>query len=192
MSSLIFGLVLFLGVHSVRILSDGWRARTIAAVGEPAWKGTYSLLALAGLVLLIRGYAAARLAPVVLWSPPLWTRHAAALLTVPAFLLLAAAYVPGTRIKRAVGHPMVLGVAIWAAAHLLANGTLADVLLFGAFFLWAAADYTAARRRDRTAPNTLPAGTGARDLVAAGVGLGLWLAFTLWLHRALIGVAPFG
>lgn len=192
MSSLIFGLVLFLGVHSVRILSDGWRARTIAAVGEPVWKGAYSLLAIAGLVLLIRGYAAARLAPVVLWSPPLWTRHAAALLTVPAFVLLAAAYVPGTRVKRAVGHPMVLGVAIWAAAHLLANGTLADGLLFGAFFLWAAADYTAARRRDRAAPTTLLAGTVARDLVATGVGLGLWLAFAFWLHRVLIGVAPFG
>ncbi|MBM4245561.1 MAG: hypothetical protein FJ148_17435 [Deltaproteobacteria bacterium] len=189
---LALGLVLFLGVHSVRILADGWRARCIAAVGEPAWKGAYSLLAIAGLVLVIQGYAAARLAPVVLWAPPLWTRHAAALLTVPAFVLLAAAYVPGTHVKRAVGHPMVLAVAIWAAAHLLANGTLADAFLFGAFGLWAAADYTAARRRDRAAATAYAAGSWARDALATGFGLALWLAFTFWLHRALFGVAPLG
>jgi uncharacterized membrane protein len=133
MPLLILGLMLFLGVHSIRIVADGWRTRFIGAAGEPLWKAAYSLLAVTGLVLVIQGYAEARLAPVVLWSPPLWTRHAAALLALPAFVLLAAAYVPGTRVKRAVGHPMVLGVAIWAGAHLLANGTLADALLFGAF-----------------------------------------------------------
>ena len=192
MPLLILGLMLFLGVHSIRIVADGWRARFIAAAGEPLWKAAYSLLAVTGLVLAIQGYAEARLAPVVLWSPPVWTRPAAALLALPAFVLLAAAYVPGTRVKRAVGHPMVLGVAVWAGAHLLANGTLADALLFGAFLLWAAADYVAARRRDRAAPGAHTTGGPARDLVAAGAGLALWLAFTFWLHRALIGVAPFG
>jgi len=91
-----------------------------------------------------------------------------------------------------VGHPMVLAVAIWAAAHLLANGTLADALLFGTFCLWAAADYTAARRRDRAAATAYAAGSWARDALATGIGLALWLAFTFWLHRALFGVAPLG
>ncbi len=189
---LTLGLVLFLGIHSVRILADGWRARCIAAVGEPAWKGAYALLAITGLVLVVRGYAAARMEPVPLWAPPLWTRHVAALLTLPSFVLLAAAYVPGTHVKRVVGHPMVLAVTVWAAAHLLANGTLADALLFGTFLLWAAADYTAARRRDRAAATAYTAGSWARDALATGVGLALWLAFTFWLHRALIGVAPLG
>jgi uncharacterized membrane protein len=137
MTLLLLGLVLFLGTHSVRIFADGWRAQRVSAMGLNAWKGVYSVVSIAGFVLIVYGYGAARLEPVVLYLPPVWTRHLASLLTIPAFILLVAAYVPGTRIKRAVGHPMVLGVKTWARAHLLANGMLADVLLFGAFLVWA-------------------------------------------------------
>jgi uncharacterized membrane protein len=192
MTLLLLGLVLFLGVHSTRIVAEGWRTATIARVGEKPWKGIYSLLSIAGLVQLVIGYGAARQSPVVLFAPPVWTRHLAALLTIPAFVLLAAAYVPGNAIKRAVGHPMIAGVKIWALAHLIANGTLADVLLFGTFLAWAVLGFIAARRRDRAAGTTYPAGPGSRTANAVVIGLVAWAVFAFALHRPLIGVAPFG
>ncbi len=192
MTLLLLGLVLFLGVHSTRIVADGWRTATIARVGEMPWKGIYSLLSIAGFVLLVIGYGAARQSPVVLFAPPVWTRHLAALLTIPAFVLLAAAYVPGNAIKRAVGHPMMAGVKVWALAHLLANGTLADVLLFGTFLAWAVLGFIAARRRDRAAGTSYPAGPASRTAIAVVVGLVAWAVFAFALHRPLIGVAPFG
>jgi uncharacterized membrane protein len=192
MTLLLLGLALFLGVHSTRIVADDWRTATIARVGEKPWKGIYSLLSIAGFVLLVIGYGAARQSPVVLFAPPAWTRHLAALLTIPAFVLLAAAYVPGNAIKRAVGHPMMAGVKVWALAHLIANGTLADVLLFGTFLAWAVLGFIAARRRDRAAGTTYPAGPGSRTAIAVVVGLVAWAVFAFALHRPLIGVAPFG
>ena len=192
MTLLLAGLVLFLGSHSVRIFADDWRARRIATLGPNGWKGVYSLVAVAGFVMIVYGYAEARQAPVVLYSAPVWTRHLAALLTLPAFVLLAAAYVPGTRIKRAVGHPMVLAVKVWALSHLIANGTLADLLLFGSFLVWAVLDYVAARRRDRAAGTVHVAGPVWRDALAVIVGVVAWAAFAMWLHRVLIGVGPFG
>lgn len=189
MTLLLLGLVLFLGVHSLRIVGEGWRTRTIERIGFGPYKGLYSLLALAGLLLIIWGYGVARSNPVVLWVPPLWTRHLAALLTLPAFVLLAAAYAPGNRIRARLQHPMVLGVKLWALAHLLANGTLADVVLFGGFLLWAILDFRSARRRTATVPTT-PATTRG-DLTAVIAGIALWTVFALWLHRWLIGVAPF-
>ena len=192
MTLLMLGLVLFLGVHSTRIVADGWRTATIARVGEMPWKGIYSLLSIAGFVLLVIGYGAARQSPVVLFAPPAWTRHLAALLTIPAFVLLAAAYVPGNAIKRAVGHPMMAGVKVWALAHLIANGTLADVLLFGTFLAWAVLGFIAARRRDRASGTTYPAGPGSRTAIAVVAGLVAWAVFAFALHRPLIGVAPFG
>lgn len=192
MTWLILGLILFLGSHSARIFAEPWRQRRIAAMGLNGWKAVYSIVAIAGFVLIVIGYGEARSAPVVLYSPPPWTRHLAALLTIPAFVLLAAAYVPGTRIKRAVGHPMVAGVKIWAFAHLLANGTLADVLLFGAFLAWAVVDYIAARRRDRVAGTVYAVGPVSRDLIAVVIGLAAWALFAFWLHAAWIGVRPFG
>ena len=192
MSVLIVGLLLFLGVHSVSIVNAPWRDRLAARLGEPVWQGLYGLAALAGFALIVWGYGAARADPVVLYSPPLWTRHLAALLTVPAFILLAAAYVPGTRIKRAVGHPMVAGVKTWAFAHLIANGTLADVVLFGAFLAWSIVDYVSARRRDRAAGVVYVVGPITRDVTAVVVGLVAWAVFALWLHGPLIGVRPFG
>ncbi|MGZ8255353.1 MAG: NnrU family protein [Burkholderiaceae bacterium] len=192
MSLLILGLVIFLGVHSTRIVANSWRSTTIALVGEKPWKAVYSLVSIAGFVLIVVGYGAAREAPLVLYSPPVWTRHLAALLTIPAFVLLVAAYVPLNSIKRAVGHPMVAGVKIWALAHLLANGTLADVLLFGSFLVWAVLSFIAARRRDRTAGTVYPVGSATRNAITVAIGLVAWAAFAFALHRPLIGVGPFG
>jgi uncharacterized membrane protein len=190
MGYLVLGLVLFLGVHSVRIVADGWRTRTLARVGEMPWKGVYSLVSAAGLALIVWGYGLARQQPVVLWVPPLGMRHAAALLTLAAFVLLAAAYVPRNALKARLHHPMVLGVKVWALAHLLSNGNLADVLLFGSFLLWAVFSFRAARQRDRALGTTYRPGTAAGTGVAVAVGAAAWLGFAWWAHAWLIGVAP--
>ena len=192
MTLLILGLLLFLGVHSVRVFAEGWRVGVRARLGEGAYKGMYTLAALAGLALIVWGYGLARQQPVLLWSPPVWTRHLAALLTVPAFILLVAAYVPGNSIKAKVHHPMILGVKVWALAHLLANGMLADVLLFGGFLVWAVLCFRAARQRDRAGLVSYPPGRLGPTLVATSVGLAAWAGFAFWAHAALIGVRPFG
>ena len=192
MTLLLLGLVLFLGVHSTRIVAEGWRTATIARVGEKPWKGIYSLLSIAGFVLLVIGYGAARQSPVVLYAPPVWTRHLAALLTIPAFVLLVAAYVPGNAIKARLHHPMVLGVKVWALAHLLANSTLADLLLFGAFLAWAVASFAAARKRDKAGGVVYLRGRAGPTVVAVAVGLAAWAGFAFWAHAAWIGVRPFG
>lgn len=188
---LVLGLAIFLGVHSLRIVADDWRTVQRARIGENAWKGLYSLFSLTGLVLIIWGYGLSRSAPVELWSPPVFTRHLSALLMLLSFVLLAAAYVPGTRIRRAVGHPMVLGVKTWAFAHLIANGRLSDLVLFGAFLIWAIVLYAASRRRDRKAGTVQPRGSASRDALAVVIGTAVWAAFAFWLHGALIGVRPF-
>lgn len=189
---LLAGLILFLGVHSVRIVADGWRTRIRAQVGEGAYKGLYSLLSLLGFGLIIYGFALARETPVMLWMPPLGMRHAASLLTLVAFILLAAAYVPRNGIKARVHHPMVLGVKAWALAHLLANGSVAHVVLFGAFLAWGVLDFISARRRDRAAGTQYPAGTVAGTAIAVVVGVVAWAAFAFKLHGWLIGIRPFG
>jgi len=191
MTLLIAGLVLFLGAHSVRIFADGWRSARIQSMGAGAWKGVYTIVSLAGLALIVWGYAQSRLAPIVIYQPPIWTRHLAALLMVPAFILLVAGNMPVTRIKAAVKHPMVLSVKIWAFAHLLANGTLADVVLFGAFLAWAILDYRSARQRDRAAGTVYTPGPLSRDIAAVVIGLAVWVAFAFWLHGWLFGVRPF-
>ena len=189
---LVAGLLLFLGVHSTRVFADGWRKQTRQSVGALPFKGIYSLLSLAGFVLLVWGYGVARQQPVVLWNPPVAMRHVAALLTLFSFVLLAAAYVPGNQIKARLHHPMVLGVKVWALAHLLANGTLADVLLFGSFLAWAVADFASSRRRDRRLGTVYGPGAAGPTLIALGFGVALWLAFAFWLHASWIGVRPFG
>ena len=189
---LILGLVLFLGVHSLQIFAGSWRDAQVSRMGELPWKGMYSFFSALGLGLIIWGYGLARVDPVVLWVPPPWTRHLAALLTLPAFILLVAAYVPGSHIKAKIGHPMVAGVKIWALAHLLANGNLADVALFGAFLIWAVADFASSRRRDRLAGRSYVAQGWSRDAAVAGIGLLAWAGFAFWGHVWLIGVKPFG
>jgi uncharacterized membrane protein len=189
---LCLGLLLFLGVHSSRIVAEGARTRFIAERGENTWKGLYSLVSALGLALIVWGYGAARAAPVLLWTPPVAMKHVAALLTLLAFVLLAAAYVPRNHIRAAVGHPMVLGVKVWALAHLLANQFLADVLLFGAFLVWAVLSFRAARARDRAAGASRPAATVGGTVATLVVGALAWIVFALWLHAWLFGVAPFG
>ena len=192
MSALILGLLMFLGMHSARIFAEGWRTQVIATRGPGAWKGLYTVVSLVGFGLIVWGYGQARLAPVVLWGSPAWTRHLASLLVLVAMVLLAAAYVPRNGIKARVHHPMVLAVKVWALAHLLANNTLADVLLFGGFLLWSVLDFRAARQRDRAAGTVYPAGTLAGSLAAVVVGCAAWAAFAFWLHLPLFGVRPFG
>jgi uncharacterized membrane protein len=192
MAVLLLGLVLFLGVHSTRIVADGWRTRMLGRLGEKGWKGGYSLASIVGFALIVWGYGMARQSPVVLWTPPRGMNHLAALLMVVSFVLLVAAYVPSNAFKARLHHPMLLGVKTWAFAHLLANGTLADVVLFGAFLAWAIADFAASRRRDRTQGVTYAAATTRGTVIAAVAGLLLWAVFVGWAHRALIGVSPLG
>ena len=191
MLALVLGLVLFLGVHSMRIVAEPWRTQAIARLGPGPWKGLYSLVSAVGLVLIVWGYGQARLEPVVVWTPPVWTRHLAALLVLPAFILIAAGNIPGTRIRAWFGHPMVLGTKLWAFAHLISNGMLADVVLFGSFLAWAIVDYASARRRDRAAGVVQARGTGSRDAIAVVAGAVAWFVFAFWLHLPLIGVRPF-
>lgn len=189
MALLILGLVLFLGVHSVRIVADGWRQATIARIGDGAWKGLYSLAAGIGLAAIVWGYAIARHDPVPLWTPTVWTRHLAALLTLFAIIFIAAAYVPRNGIKARLKHPMLLGIKLWAFAHLLANHTLADVLLFGGFLVWAVLCFRAARARDRAAATDYPPGKASMTIVTVLAGAVAWAAFAFWGHALVTGVA---
>jgi uncharacterized membrane protein len=192
MTLLILGLVIFLGAHSMRIFAESWRGAQIARLGANGWKGVYSAVSIVGFVLLVWGYGVARQAPVPLWTPSMGLRHLGSLLTLVSFVLLAAAYVPRNAIKAKLGHPMTLGVKIWALGHLLANHTLADLLLFGGFLVWAVLCFRAARARDRAAGTVRPAGTAAATALTVVVGVGAWVVFALWLHGPLIGVRPFG
>lgn len=191
MPILILGLVIFLGVHSVHMLAPGWRERVIARIGLSRWKALYSVLALAGLALLIVGFGMARHAPTLLYLPPAWLRHVNALFTLVAFVLLAAAYVPRNHFKARLGHPMLAGVKLWAFGHLLATGFLHDVVLFGTFLAWAIADFAVSRRRDRRAGMTYPAGSLAGDAASVLAGIAAWAIFAFLLHARLIGVHPF-
>ena len=189
---LILGLILFLGCHSVRVFAEGWRTRTIARIGAQPWKGLYTLVALTGFGLLVWGFGQARLTPLVLWSPPHGMRHLTALLTLVAFILLAAANVPGNALKARLHHPMVLAVKVWALAHLLANGTLAHLVLFGSFLIWAVLNFRAARARDRLTGVTYTAGRTMPTLITVVVGGLAWAGFAFWAHAAWIGVRPLG
>ena len=185
---LIFGLVVFLGIHSVSIVAPNWRNAQAVRIGALPWKGIYAVISIAGFVMLVIGYGLARHSPVALYTPPVWTRHVTALLMVPVFPLFLAAYLPG-RIKTAAKHPMLVSVKLWAVAHLLANGTLADVILFGGFLAWAVADRISLKRRT---PRPVP-GAPARvynDAVAVIGGLAVYAIFVMGLHLRLIGVSP--
>ena len=187
------GLLLFLGVHSVRIFADDWRERQRQKRGVDTWRGAYSALSLLGIGLLVWGFGMVREAPVVLWTPPLGMRHATSLFTLMAFILLAAAYVPGNAIKARVYHPMLAGVQLWAVGHLLSNGNLAHVILFGSFLAWAVVDFMAARQRDRRNPSSQqPPTTAKATAITVVVGVVSWAVFAFWLHGWLIGVKPFG
>ena len=192
MAVLTLGLALFLGVHSTRIAADGWRTATIARIGEKTWKGLYALASIAGFVLIVWGFGLARRNPVYLWEAPMGMRHLAGALMLVAFILLVATYVPRNAIKAKLHHPMVLSVKVWSVAHLLANGNLADVVLFGAFLAWAVFSFRAARRRDRAAGTVYPAGTASGTAMTVVMGIAVWAVFAFWAHGLLFGVWPFG
>ena len=187
----LLGLALFLGIHTVAIVAPSWRAQQVARLGAGRWKGIYSLIAGVGLVLLVVGYGMARREPVVLYSPPAALRHVALLLMLPVFPLLFSAYLPG-RIRRAAKHPMLLAVKFWALSHLLANGTLVDVILFAAFLTWAVADRISVKRRAVAEAHDAAAAVGRplNDIIAAVGGLAVYAFFLFWGHRWLIGVSP--
>ena len=188
MGQLLLGLGLFFGIHSVSIIAAPLRDR-LAAQSALGWRAVYSVIALVGLVLMVRGYADLRLAPTVLYVTPSWMRHLAALLLLPTFILFFAPYLPG-RIKSVTKHPQLTAIKLWALAHLLVNGTLADVLLFGAFLAWAVADRISLSKRVARPLSTAPASQW-NDIILISVGLALYAITVFWLHEKLIGVPPF-
>jgi len=190
MTQLILGLFLFLGIHSLSIVALPTRDAMAARIGVWPFKILYAVIAITGLVLTVRGYGTARMDPTVLYVMPEWTRHIAMLLMLPVFPALLAAYLPG-RISRTLSHPMLVAVKAWALAHLLVNGTLADVVLFGGFLAWAVADRISLKHRPARAVPRAPE-TGFNDLIAIVGGLGIYLAFVFWLHAKWIGVAVAG
>jgi len=190
MTVLIAGLVIFLGIHSIAIVAPGFRNRASQSLGEGPWKGLYALISLLGFVLIVYGFGFARQAPVVLYTPPGWMRHVTFLLMLPVFPLALAAYLPG-RIQTAAKHPLLAAVKFWAFAHLLSNGTLADVLLFGGLLAGGVLDRISLKRRPARAPRAAPAGR-FNDAIAVVLGLALYALFIFWAHLKLIGVSPLG
>ena len=212
MTELILGLILFLGAHSVRIVADDWRTQKMEALGEKAFKGVHALISLLGFYLLVVGYGEARLQTVVIWNPPTATRHISLLLMLFSSILMVAAYIPRNHLKIRMGHPMVLSVKVWALSHLLANGNLADMLLFGAFLIWALLNFKSARVRDRVqvqlpdsnakvnaggSSASLPEDAPVKPnlvatLITLAGGIALWAVITFVLHAKVVGVAPMG
>ena len=188
MAYLCFGLLLFFAVHSSSIVAPHWRDRMALRLGMNAWRGAYSLLSLASLLLIVHGFALARAAPVIWYTPAAWGHAAARLLMLPVFPLLLAAYFPG-RIRTAVRHPMLVAIKLWALAHLLANGNAADVVLFGGFLAWAVIDRISLKRRT---PRPAPAVPASRwnDALVIALGLTLYVWFARWVHLQLFGVSP--
>jgi uncharacterized membrane protein len=188
MMQLLLGLVLFFGIHSVSIVALPLRDR-LAAKSDLGWKGFYSVISLTGIILVAKGYGDLRETPTLLYASPVWLRHVAALLLLPVFVLFLAPYFPG-KIKNAVGHPQLVAVKLWALAHLLVNGTLADVLLFGSFLLWAVADRISMKGR---ATRPLPGApeSKANDVIILVLGLALYAATVFLFHEMVLGVRPF-
>jgi uncharacterized membrane protein len=192
MTALIAGLLLFLGVHSIRFIADGARSRFIVRFGAGPWRGLYSLLSAAGLVLIVWGYSLTLKRPIVLYEPSALARELAAVFTWAGIVLITAAYVPRNHFKARVGHPMVLGTALWALAHLQATRTAADLLLFGGFLVWALLCFVSLRARDRATGVQRPPGQAMRTAIALAIGTAAWAAFAFWLHTRLIGIAAIG
>jgi len=189
MLQLLLGIVLFFGMHSASIVAMPLRDR-LAAKSENGWKAVYAIASLVGIVLIARGYGDLRQTPTLLYVTPFWVRHVAAVLLLPAFAFFIAPYFPG-RIKDALKHPQLVAVKLWAFAHLLVNGTLADVLLFGSFLVWAIADRISLKNR---VARPLPGApeSNKNDAIVIVVGLALYAAFAFVLHEHLFGIRPFG
>src|SRR6476619_5323878 len=188
MTLLILGIIVFLGVHLLPTFPD-MRDRLIGRLGENGYRAMFSTLSMLGFVLIVWGFARA---PVIqVWSPPNWTRYVAMVLMVPVFILLVAAYVPG-EIKAKIEHPFLVAIKIWALAHLIANGDLASIILFGSFLAYAVVDRILVKRRGGAELVLAVSEAEARrnDLLSLGAGLALYVAFLFWLHPRLIGVSP--
>ena len=209
MTQLILGLILFLGAHSVRIWADGWRDQTIEAYGEKAFKGVYALVSILGFYFLVVGYGEARLQTVALWNPPIFTKHISMLLMLLSSILLMATYIPRNHFKMRLGHPMVLSVKVWALSHLLANGNLADLVMFGSFLIWAVLNFRSARARDRAlllnlnvteeaAGESIAESESAHQpkllstIITLVGGIAIWALITFVLHAKIVGVSPMG
>jgi uncharacterized membrane protein len=188
MWSLALGLFLFLGTHALRIRGDAMRDRLLADLGPRYFKTLYALTSALGFFLLVYGFGIARETPVLLWTPPPAMKHVAYLLTLVAMVLMAAAYVPRNAIKAKLHHPMVLSVKTWALAHLLANGTLAHLLLFGSMLLWSVLLFKASRARDKLKQVVYTPGNKASTILTLEIGITMWLVFVAWAHGWLIGV----
>ncbi len=183
---MIIGLLIFLGVHSVRIVAEDWRTAQIQRMGELPWKAAYAVASIIGLAIAIWGYGQMRLDPTWLWFPPTGLKHAVSLFMIPAFILLVAAYVPCNHIQAKLGHPMLLAVKLWAFSHLLANGRLGDIVFFGAFLVWAILCFRSARRRT---PAATPASARIGSTIATVVvGLVAYFVFAMYLHIPITGM----
>ena len=191
MTIMIIGLLIFLGSHSVRIFAEDWRQRQIVKHGENTWKIAYSVVSVIGLAIAIYGFGQMRLDPIYVWFPPTGLRHAVALLMVPAFIMLVAAYVPRNAIKAKLGHPMMLAVKIWAFSHLLANGRLGDIVFFAAFLVWAILAFKAAKKRDSLHPANTVSTSVPATIATVVIGLIAYILFALYLHVLVIGVPVF-
>lgn len=189
---LILGIVVFLGIHSVRIVAPQWRLARIAQWGEGKWKGLYSLVSLVGLVLLVWGFGMARLEAPILYEPPVWMKHIVLLLMLFAFIFLGLFIAKAGRLKPALKHPMLIAIKTWALAHLLANGDLASLILFLSFLAWAVFDRIALKRQARAglAPAAIAPGPVTNDVIGIAIGLVLYGLFIWKLHALLIGVSP--
>jgi len=188
---MILGLALFFGVHILTTQRDV-RDRLIAAMGEGAYKIVYSLVSLAGLALIVRGFGHYRAAEwIQIWSPPTVLKHLNLALMLPAVILVVAAYIRG-RIYATVKHPMLAGVKLWAFGHLLANGDLGGIILFGSFLAWAVYDRISLRHRADPGAPPIPVGGLTNDVIAVGVGLVAYLALAFAFHPVVIGVPVVG
>ncbi|MBZ9654178.1 NnrU family protein [Phyllobacterium lublinensis] len=189
---LILGIIIFLGVHSVRIVAPEWRLAKMEQWGDNAWKGLYSVVSLVGFVLIVWGYGIARPDAPILYEPPAWMKHITELLMLFAFIFLGVYIAKPGKMKPALKHPMLIAIKTWALAHLLANGDLASLILFLSFLAWAVVDRIAIKRQERAglaAPYIVP-GPASNDVIAIVIGLVLYGLFVWKLHELLIGVSP--
>ena len=188
---MILGLVLFLGVHTLTTQREA-RARLIASWGEGGYKTGYALASLIGLALIVWGFAHYRATGWIdVWYPPVAFKHITVALMLPAVILVVASYIRG-RIYTTLKHPMLAGVKLWAAAHLLANGDLGSIILFGGFLAWAVFDRISLKRRADAGAPPIPVGGVGYDLIAVVVGIVAYLALGFVFHPVVIGVPVFG
>ncbi|MCW8356086.1 MULTISPECIES: NnrU family protein [Marinomonas] len=188
---LVIGLVVFFCLHSVRLVAPHWRETIMQQHGAMRWKMRFGMITLLSTAFIVMGYLQMRVEPVWLWFPPVWTRHLAGLLVLVALFFAGSALVPNTTMKKKMGYPMLIAVKIWAFAHLISNGSLADVMVFGSFLVWSIVSFAVYRRRDRKAGVIRDFESGVQyDLAAFAFAMVSWFAIAFYLHQAIIGVSP--